>query len=225
LQRAGAKVVTAENGQVGVDLASKQAFDLILMDMQMPVMDGYLAASELRQRRIETPIIALTAHSLNGDEGRCQAAGCTAYLSKPIDSDRLLKAVAHWLGSGERTAGAPLPGTDKQPLVSKLPTDDPEFREIIEEFIERLHAKLDEMRSAASQEDWRSLGQLTHWLKGSAGTAGFMELTRPAIALEAAIEKADRSAIAALLDDIAELAGRVAIAEPAESRVVEAATV
>jgi two-component system, sensor histidine kinase and response regulator len=225
LQRAGAKVVTAENGQVGVDLASKQAFDLILMDMQMPVMDGYMAASELRQRRVETPIIALTAHSLNGDAGRCRAAGCSAYLSKPIDSDRLLKAVAHWLGCGERASGSPSPSTGKQPLVSKLSTDDPEFREIIEEFIERLHAKLGEMRTAASQEDWRSLGQLTHWLKGSAGTAGFMELTRPAIALEAAIEKADRSAIAALLDDIAELAGRVAIAEPAESRVVEAATV
>jgi YesN/AraC family two-component response regulator len=210
---------------VGVDIASKQVFDLILMDMQMPVMDGYMAASELRQRGIETPIIALTAHSLNGDEGRCQAAGCTGYLSKPIDSDRLLKAIANWLGCGERDRGAPSQGTGKQPLLSMLPTEDPEFREIVEEFIERLYVKLDEMRTAASQADWRSLGQLMHWLKGSAGTAGFTELTRPAIALEAAIENADRSAIAALLDEIAELAGRLAIDEPAESNVGEAATV
>jgi two-component system, sensor histidine kinase and response regulator len=216
LRRAGAQVMTAENGQVGLDLAREHAFDLILMDMQMPVMDGYVAARELRQRGVETPIIALTAHSLNGDEGRCQAAGCSGYLSKPIDSDRLLTAVAGWLKRGQGASGAGAQGAGKRPLVSNLPTDDADFCEIVEEFIERLNDKLEEMRTAASQNDWRTLGQLAHWLKGSAGTAGFTELTHPAIAMEDAIDKEDRRAITASLDELTELVGRIAINEPAE---------
>jgi PAS domain S-box-containing protein len=217
LRRAGAQLATAENGQVGLDLAGKQAFDLILMDMQMPVMDGYRAARELRQRGVETPIIALTAHSLNGDEGRCQAAGCSGYLSKPIDSDRLLTAVAGWLGGGQGMNGANAQGAGKRAIVSKLPTNDPEFREIVEEFVERLFDKLDEMRVAVSQNDWQTLRQLAHWLKGSAGTAGLAELSRPAFAIEDAIVNEDRPAITASLDELTEMAGRVAICGPEES--------
>jgi CheY-like chemotaxis protein/HPt (histidine-containing phosphotransfer) domain-containing protein len=216
LRRAGAQVTTAENGQVGLDIASKQAFDLILMDMQMPVMDGYLATRKLRQRGVETPIVALTAHSLNGDEGRCQEAGCSGYLSKPIDSDRLLTAIAGWLGDGP-VRGADAKKTAKRPIVSTLPTDDPEFREIVEEFVAQLNDKLVEMRAAASQNDWQTLGQLAHWLKGSAGTAGLAELPRPAIAMEEAVAWQDRAAIAASLDEMTEMSGRIAIGGPAEN--------
>ncbi len=221
LQRAGGRVTTAENGQVGLDLAGKQAFDLILMDLQMPVMDGYAAARELRQRGVEIPIIALTAHSFDGDGGRWQAAGCSGHLRKPIDSDRLLTVVANWLKVG-RSRSHEVSGAGKRPIVSTLPTGDPEFREIVEEFAERLGGKLDEMRNAASHNDLRTLGQLAHWLKGSAGTAGLAELMRPAIAIEDAIHNEDRPAIAASLDELAEMAGRIAIARPAAAIPVPA---
>jgi PAS domain S-box-containing protein len=103
LRQAGAKVVLAENGQVAVDVAmaaqcEEKPFDLILMDMQMPVMDGYDATRKLRSEEISTPIIALTAHAMAGDREKCLAVGCNDYLSKPVDRAALLSAIAGLLG-------------------------------------------------------------------------------------------------------------------------------
>ena len=98
LQRAGVEVTMAENGRIGADLAMKNPFDLILMDMQMPVMDGYTAATLLRQHGLTIPIIALTAHAMKGDQDKCLAAGCSGYVTKPIDADMLLRTVAEMLG-------------------------------------------------------------------------------------------------------------------------------
>ena len=97
LQRAGAEVTMAENGRIGADLAMKDPFDLILMDMQMPVMDGYTAATLLRQHGLATPIIALTAHAMKGDQDKCLAAGCSGYVTKPIDADLLVRTLAETL--------------------------------------------------------------------------------------------------------------------------------
>ncbi|QDV64087.1 hybrid sensor histidine kinase/response regulator [Crateriforma conspicua] len=90
LEQAGVDFVTAVNGQEAVDLASQQSFDAILMDMQMPVMDGYTAASTLRKAGMTLPIVALTAHAMQGDADKCFEAGCSHFLTKPIDIDRLL---------------------------------------------------------------------------------------------------------------------------------------
>ena len=99
LRRAGASVVIAENGQVALDTVRLQPFDAILMDMQMPILDGYEATRILRRRGVNTPIIALTAHSMKGDEERCLEAGCSGYITKPIDSDRLLQTLANVMGT------------------------------------------------------------------------------------------------------------------------------
>jgi CheY-like chemotaxis protein len=94
LRKAGAQVVLAENGQIGVDLASREGFDAILMDMQMPVMDGYEATRRLRAAWFRGPIIALTAHAMTDDRQKCLEAGCSDYMSKPIERDKLLALVA-----------------------------------------------------------------------------------------------------------------------------------
>eukprot|EP00752_Nemacystus_decipiens_P014066 g12502.t1 len=98
LTKAGATVELAENGKAGKDaaLAAQQAgqpFDVILMDMQMPVLDGYSATRALRDAGYDLPIIALTAHASANDRDKCLHAGCTDYLSKPVDRKRLVKAV------------------------------------------------------------------------------------------------------------------------------------
>ena len=94
LEEAGAEVTCAENGKIGLEAADRGQFDVILMDMQMPVMDGYTAAWKLRERGCRLPIVALTAHAMRGDQEKCLAAGCTAYLTKPINIDELMDAVA-----------------------------------------------------------------------------------------------------------------------------------
>ena len=106
----------AENGRIGADLALKNPFDLILMDMQMPVMDGYTATTLLRQQGLTVPIIALTAHAMKGDEDKCRAAGCSGYVTKPIDADLLVRTVAETLGgTGLNPRQDSLESTHKDP--------------------------------------------------------------------------------------------------------------
>ena len=107
LSRAGCEVATAENGQIGVELATCRDFDLILMDMQMPLLDGYSATRQLRDRGLTIPIIALTAHALKGDEERCREAGCSGYLTKPIEAAKLLQEVARYLSARGNFAAMP----------------------------------------------------------------------------------------------------------------------
>jgi PAS domain S-box-containing protein len=119
LQRNGLLVETAVNGQEAVDKAAVSDYDVILMDMQMPVMDGYTATSLLRERGHETPIVALTANAMRGDKERCLDAGCNHFLSKPIEIDVLLELLASLLNAPECSAedvGA-LPASPSIPAV------------------------------------------------------------------------------------------------------------
>jgi signal transduction histidine kinase len=99
LRASGAEVVIAENGQIGVNEATSSSFDLILMDMQMPVMDGHTATAELRRRGFTIPIIAITAFAMVEDRTKCIASGCTHYISKPIERENFLRTVSQYLGT------------------------------------------------------------------------------------------------------------------------------
>jgi CheY-like chemotaxis protein/nitrogen-specific signal transduction histidine kinase/HPt (histidine-containing phosphotransfer) domain-containing protein len=125
LQEHGLRIVEAENGAVAVDKALAQHFDAILMDMQRPVLDGFEATRKLRAAGLAVPIIALTANAMTGFEHEVLAAGCSAYLTKPIDIDRLVAAMAEILGGQRRAAlatplakaavgSAPLSGTTSE---------------------------------------------------------------------------------------------------------------
>lgn len=94
LTRQGIHVDFAENGQVGMERALKANYDAVLMDMQMPVMDGYKATEKLRENGFSKPIIALTAHAMKEDRERCLKVGCNDYLTKPINSNLLLKTLS-----------------------------------------------------------------------------------------------------------------------------------
>ena len=99
LRNAGAQVTAVENGRlaIGAALAAREAgepFDAILMDMQMPVMDGYTATRQLRAQGYTAPIVALTAHTMSEDCQKCLNAGCDDYLSKPFEHRTLLQIVA-----------------------------------------------------------------------------------------------------------------------------------
>ena len=97
LRKSGLTVEEAENGLQAVEKAQSGGFDLLLMDMQMPVMDGFTATRKLRDLGITQPIIALTANVMQSDRERCETAGCSGFLPKPIDIDKLLNALSEVL--------------------------------------------------------------------------------------------------------------------------------
>ena len=130
------RVEVAENGAVALDKFAAGCFDLVLMDRQMPVMDGLTATRAIREweqanHRPATPIVALTAAALKGDQEQCIAAGCTAYLTKPIKQEVLLQAikelavVAPALTSGESGG--------KEPILVRV---NPKFADLIPAFLE-----------------------------------------------------------------------------------------
>jgi len=225
LGRAGVQVTVAENGQVGCDLALAHAFDVILMDMQMPVMDGYTAATRLRRQGVTAPIVALTAHAMSGDERRCREAGCSGYLAKPIDPDLLLAAVADLLGTPAAAATALASATsaaepqasviphDAGPLRSSLPDDDPEYREIIVAFVTHLQEKTEALQHALAARDYPEVARLAHWLKGSGGTAGFAMFTAPARHLEQLAKEARAAELPAAVAEVLQLAERTTVPE------------
>jgi signal transduction histidine kinase/FixJ family two-component response regulator len=189
---AGADVVLAENGRVAVDLAASGRFDLILMDMQMPVLDGYAATAELRAQGDTVPIIALTANALAEDRESCIAAGCTDYLSKPIDGLRLIKMAARYL----RSSGLPTSATGETPEAnrprlavtyrSRL-ADRPVMKNILEQYVGELPGDVGRLANLLVRQDLPGLAMLLHQLKGTGGAYGFPRITELAGAAEQAI--------------------------------------
>lgn len=331
LRKAGLIVDEAEHGEQALEKVAAQNYDLLLMDMQMPVMDGFTATRRLRANGIRTPIFALTANVMQSDRERCEEAGCDDFLTKPIDIDALLAKLAELLplmtedeqqaelliaearvvpktesGGGrasdsnvkaaarefnpaaevlsafrdqpessqqsQRDTDAKLHATDsimenqnqpiiekqfdrvfdeldvlltkssdgipsegvtsqaipentsakasqdrnvkmaeihlpeeraeklvqqvpletpppktmvsRPPIYSTLPIEIPEFRDIVEQFVEGLPSVLDEMDQAVQTADFESLCQLAHKLKGTGGTIGFGQFTDPAHCLQ-----------------------------------------
>ena len=116
LSKAGAEVTVVENGQLALEavLASSSngnPFDLVLMDMQMPVLDGYAASRKLREQGCKLPVIALTAFAMTGDRERCLEHGCTDYLTKPIVKSQFLSLVKHYLESSNLSVNSVLEGS------------------------------------------------------------------------------------------------------------------
>ena len=150
LRRAGMEVVIADNGRIAVELARSQSFDLIIMDMQMPQLDGYGATSELRRRGVSVPVVALTAHALAEDRAKCLRAGCTDYLTKPIDRDVLLHKLSEYLplAGPETMKERPAPESNIQKASMHAPSAQ---RDDLTRFIDALHDLLETFRTSPEQ--------------------------------------------------------------------------
>ncbi|MEZ5650129.1 MAG: ATP-binding protein [Burkholderiaceae bacterium] len=222
LEDAGIEVVEAENGQEACRLATSEHFDVVLMDMQMPVMDGYTATRTLREKGVRLPIIAFTAHALTGFDKEIREVGCDNYLTKPIDINAMLELLSQYLRGHvvELTAGpAALPmfggapanndeRHDISPLHSRLAGVE-RLRPIIAGFVERLPERMDAIRQAQQRGDLTELAGHAHWLKGSAGSVGFDAFTEPSAKLERAAKGGDANAVGRHLDEVLALAARV----------------
>ncbi len=219
----GIEIITAENGLEGVNALDENNFDIVLMDIQMPVMDGYQAVAEMRKREFQKPIVALTANAMKGYEKRVLDAGFSHYMTKPIDLDRLTELLAGLLGgvaqeipedeavsmlANEQNAST-LANSDDGPIYSSLADGNEKFMSIAKQFVVRLDEQLHVMRSNLENEDYKTLSRHAHWLKGSGGTVGFSEFKEPARALEMAAKQESAAKCDELLNTIANIRSRV----------------
>ena len=214
----GLSVETATNGKEGLKKVLARQYELVLMDVQMPEMDGYTAVRKMREAGVKIPVFALTAHAMKGIETACMEAGYSGYMAKPIDIDKLLKRLADELGATENDsvieekaplvkANATHSGAD--PIRSTLPVGVQKFEALIQRFVARLEEKFNLMEKAAEKSDLETLSELAHWLKGSGGSVGFAAFTDPAERLEIAAMALDGNAVVAPLNEIKSLVLRV----------------
>ncbi len=223
LRKAGAHVDIAANGRLAIEavLASRAAgepYDVILMDMQMPEMDGYQATSWLRELGITIPILALTAHAMAGDRQRCLDAGCNEYITKPVQRADLLAMLARF-----QACPAPSPSLARSPAARDASLrseyeDDPDLAGILGEFVDRLPTCVADMRAALQHADWETLTRLAHQIKGSGGSYGYTPLSEEARDLEACAKQADPESATLALDRLATLCHRIQAGRPAKSR-------
>lgn len=206
LQRLGAELVVVGNGEEALARALAEPFDLVLMDMQMPVLDGIEATRRLRAQGYRQPIVALTANAMQEDIRRCEEAGCDGFLSKPIDRARFSATVARYLGADTAVAQAP----EEPPIVSSLLAEEPELADLVAGFVARLPALIEELAGAHDARDWTALKAKAHDLKAVGGGYGFPQVTEVAAKIEFEIAKKDEPGLAVQVERLRALGRRIA---------------
>jgi len=208
----------ADNGRLALEQAleirrKKETYDLILMDIQMPEMDGYQATQRLREEGWKGPIVALTAHAMTGDREKCLAAGCDDYVSKPIDRERLLRTIAQYLV--QASAEKPIPGSDRSTdevpgLMGSGVLSDDEKAELLAEFIRGLPDRTAQLEEASQAGDATTIAGLAHQLKGTAALYGLIEVSLTARRIDEAVtEGSDLQAVQARVVELLKLCMQV----------------
>jgi two-component system, sensor histidine kinase and response regulator len=181
LQKRGHSVVTVVNGKLAVKVFTSRPFDIVLMDVQMPEIDGLSATRLIRQQEASSgahvPIVAMTAHAMAGDRERCLAAGMDDYVSKPLHPRELVETVERAGGpQRSRVAGLPVASTaaavvfDREAARNRLDGDDRLLREMIAIFRTESRGLMAAVKRAAATDDLDGLRQAAHTLKGALGT-------------------------------------------------------
>jgi CheY-like chemotaxis protein len=213
LSSAGLTVETAANGQEALMMLAGADYDAVLMDIQMPVMGGYEATELIRRegRFSGLPIIAMTAHALQGYREQCLAVGMNDYVSKPIDPGQLFAVLLRWakprrgvdgatreLGKDERRDSLPedLPGLDVVSGLRRLNGNRRLYRRLLDDFVSQYGSAADELRVLIGDGgDPEAARDLCHSLKGVAGNISALAVQEAAGALEAALAAADGGAV------------------------------
>ncbi len=199
-------VVIASNGLEALQCLKKQVFDLVLMDLQMPEMDGFQATEKIRSQPVydRIPIIAMTAHAMTGDKEKCLAMGMNDHLAKPVEPNRLVAMLNQWLGHDlayeDRklpepqsdntidTKSAALPGFDRETGMKKVRNNQRMYEKLLTEFYQDHKETAYQIQQALQNNDRDTAIKKTHLIKGVSGNLGARELYALASELEQTLE-------------------------------------
>jgi CheY-like chemotaxis protein/HPt (histidine-containing phosphotransfer) domain-containing protein len=240
LEKLGYRTDVAANGREALAALQHIPYDLVLMDCQMPELDGFEATHQIRDPESSVldhrvPIIAMTAHVMKGDREKCLAAGMDDYLSKPVQPAELAAALERWLAKrggsagddAERTAPAVMdspetaaPMFDRAAFLERLMGDEDLVREITEMFLADLPVQLEGLAAAVGSGDCLLAGQLAHGIKGASANVGGEALRDTAFELEKAGKAGDLAALKTLLPEAHERFARLKDAMEIASRSI-----
>jgi PAS domain S-box-containing protein len=199
LKDLGCNLEFAENGQIAVEKFCTGAYDLVLMDLQMPVMDGYSAVRRIRgweeeQKRRPTPIIALTASALDAELQRALDAGCTACVRKPVRLITLVEAVAKY-------AAKISPG-DLPPQENNVVMVDARLRAVVPGYLESRRRDVRSILDALERSDYETIRELSHKMNGTGSSYGFSRITQLGAAMESAAKEQNSAEIRSRIMDL-----------------------
>jgi CheY-like chemotaxis protein len=203
LEKTGAKVTVAENGQIAINYALNSDYDLIFMDMQMPVMGGLEAIRHLREVGYNKPIVALTANAMKQDFDSCIEAGCNGFVTKPISREHLYTITAKYLQKEESVENNVIP------IASMLLESEPDFIDMVEKFVNDLPNRLSDIQMHMENKNYSEVSSIAHNLKGAGGGMGYPILTNIAGNIEFQIINQNYDSVAALVDELAEACQRI----------------
>jgi len=223
LSSAGVDVCVANNGQEAVELATSQTFEAILMDLQMPVMDGYTATRALRKNPAlqPLPIIAMTANAMAGDKEKCLQAGMNDHIPKPIDPEYLFTTLLRWVTPASTAPTNPpsnpskatqsplstldLPGIEVNNGLRRVAHNHALYHRLLSQFVDTQAHAGEQIAQAVHAQDFALAERIAHTVKGVAGNLGATELQHCAGGLESRLGQAQ----AAPLDAFIEILARV----------------
>jgi two-component system sensor histidine kinase/response regulator len=213
LEQLGARVDVAADGKEALEQVALLPYDLIFMDCEMPEMDGYAATAEIRRREDggrRIPIVAMTAHAMEGDRERCLAAGMDDYITKPVSPAAIGAVGRRWVrASGADRAAGPAgrqPAALDAARIAQLRAalgrgNGSQFRKLVETFLGDAGVRLGELRQCLNRKDAAMVRRLAHTLRGSCLNLGALGMTEVASALERASAQGDGAA-ASLVDQL-----------------------
>ncbi|MEA3558072.1 MAG: response regulator, partial [Candidatus Thermoplasmatota archaeon] len=215
LKKLGLKVDVASNGQEAVDILKEIPYDLVLMDVQMPVLDGLDATRKIRDP--ETPvrdhdiiIIAMTAHAMQGDREMCLAAGMTDYITKPITPRSLASILEKYLGTSKpkgdekkkESEEEDLPIFDEEGFLDRLMGDIDLSKEILTDFFKDIPLRIETLKEAIENEDVQSVLHEAHSIKGAVAIAGGSTVSAVALKIEMRCKENNTSNLEPLMDEL-----------------------
>jgi CheY-like chemotaxis protein/HPt (histidine-containing phosphotransfer) domain-containing protein len=215
LEKLGCRADVAGNGNEALVALLRIPYDLVLMDCQMPEMDGFEAARRIRsggagQGRVRIPVIAMTARAMQGDREKCLASGMNDYIPKPVDPLQLVQVLERWLGreaaspANEATTTLSLPDDPTAPifdraiLEDRLMGDADVIAGIIDVFLEDTPRRIETLKGYAARGDLENAGREAHSIKGAAAGIGGEALRRAASEVEKAGHVGDAERLVAM---------------------------
>jgi signal transduction histidine kinase/CheY-like chemotaxis protein len=177
LNKSGVDVQLADNGREAVDAALDHEFDLILMDMQMPELNGIDAIRMLRHAGYGGPIVALTANTSQSDREECLEAGADDFLVKPIEFEKFFGVLDYYLAQSTQAQEGQEPSNAAELQTGTGGVNDSELKQIYDTFLQNLPRMIQSIKQAAAGKDWEQLHHVSHQLKGLGGSFGYDQLS------------------------------------------------